>query len=352
MSGAVLDTARLIAHSAASFAAAHGGCARARQRLDGAAGGLDRDVWRAMAALGWFGIDVPEASGGLALGAPAACLVAEEAGRALLMPPLTMSMAAASLLAHAASPLAEKVLSSLLDGRRVVALAPAHHPPGTTERVDVTTLADADVADALVVGLGGSDDFEARLVERPAGGVSFSDQRCVDGSWLGCAAIPLQAWSVAACVTRGPEGWAAWRRANNLLRLGDAAYLCGVASSALAMGLEYLRLRRQFGVPIGSFQALQHRAADCHILSAGARALVHEAARAFATRRQTWACAAAVRRAADAALHVATENVQFHGAIGFSDEHHAGLILRRTMVVASRHGTQAWRALREGLPRD
>ncbi|MGK6305770.1 acyl-CoA dehydrogenase family protein [Variovorax sp. DT-64] len=132
-------------------------------------------------------------------------------------------------------------------------------------------------------------------------------------------------------------GEAAWKQGRNLQRLGDAAYLCGLMDAALQLALDYMRLRRQFGVPIGSFQALQHRASAAHVDASATRALVHEAARAFGSVRETWAAAASVHRAAAAALRVAKEVVQFHGAVGFADEHDAGLYLRRAMTVGARH---------------
>ena len=91
---------RMIAQSAADAAASLGGPARAR-RVHAGAAAWEPASWKAIAELGWPAIAVPESAGGLQLGAPALCVVAEEAGRALLMPPLTMGMAAAAVLAGA-----------------------------------------------------------------------------------------------------------------------------------------------------------------------------------------------------------------------------------------------------------
>ncbi len=107
--------------------------------------------------------------------------------------------------------------------------------------------------------------------------------------------------------------------------------------SALKLALDYLRLRHQFGVAIGSFQALQHRAASCHVDAQATQALVGEAASALGGPRGAWAAAASLHRAAAAALRITQEVVQFHGAIGFADEHDAGLYLRRAMALSARH---------------
>jgi alkylation response protein AidB-like acyl-CoA dehydrogenase len=120
--------------------------------------------------------------------------------------------------------------------------------------------------------------------------------------------------------------------------------LAGLAARALELTAEYLKTREQFGVPIGSFQALQHRAASMHVEVASARALVREAARAIGHPGQTRAAAAAKAYASDAALKVTREAIQLHGAIGFTDEHDIGLFHRRAMaLVAADRGIAAAR---------
>ena len=328
---------RLVADSAAAFVADQGGPARAR--VERAAGALDAACWQAMAALGWFGIDVPEAAGGLELGPAAACVVAEAAGRGLLMPPLTQAMAAAPLLATGDDAFIARTLASLLDGRCHVALiraAPTDRAAGPAGNLTLRHVPDGDLAQAFIVAVGEGTTFETRLVDRGATAASRAD-RCVDGSWLESLEITAAKWATAPVLGRGASGDVAWEKSLALFRLADAAYSCGLMAMTLSMGLDYLRLRRQFGVPIGSFQALQHRAVDGHVALAAARALVHESAGAGA-RRAGWAAAASVRRATAAALALTRENIQFHGAIGFADEHDAGLCLRRAMTLAARHG--------------
>jgi len=332
----------MVADSAKAFVAGNAGPARARQRMAQGPGALDADCWRGMAGLGWFGIAVPEAKGGLELGAGAACVVSEEAGRALLVPPLTAAMAAASLLAASSHPAAALRLGGLLDGGEHIALARGDARHG----LDAAVGFDADAAGAFLVSNQGGDAFELRLVSREAPRVEARHDACVDGSFLSRLRIDGGAWSDATRVLNGRDGQKVWEDAMDLLRLTDAAYLCGVMAAALAMSLDYLRLRHQFGVPIGSFQALQHRAADCHVQWASARALVQEAAAAYGTPSGRFAAAASVHRAKAAALHVTKENIQFHGAIGFADEHDAGLYLRRAMVLAARH-SDSMQVLRE-----
>lgn len=338
----------MVADSAKAFVAGNAGAARARQRMAHGPGWLDAEGWRGMAALGWFGIAVPESAGGLELGAAAACAVAEEAGRALLVPPLTAAMAAASLLAASPHPAPAQRLGALLDGGEPIAIARAS-TDAARQGLDAASF-DADAAGAFLVANDGGDAFDLRLVARDAPGVQARHDACVDGSFLSRLRLEGGAWSDATRVLQGREGQKAWDDAMDLLRLTDAAYLCGVTGAALAMSLDYLRLRHQFGVPIGSFQALQHRAADCHVQWASARALVQEAAAALGTARGRFAAAAGIHRAKAAALHVTKENIQFHGAIGFADEHDAGLYLRRAMVLAARHSDSMQVVREHGAP--
>jgi alkylation response protein AidB-like acyl-CoA dehydrogenase len=337
----------MIGTSAADFAAARGGPQRARRVHEGALA-LDPKTWRAIAGLGWFGIAVPEADGGLALGAAAACVVAEEAGRALLSEPLATGMAAASVLAAARSlrP-ADEALQALLAGEGHVAMACAATADRGEEIFHIGLVPEGDAASLWLAVRGDGADFEARLLRVGSPGVGLSVRAAVDGSRLADARVERAAWFDAPRILQGAEGASIWSRGLRLAWLADAAALCGLADAALKLALEYMRLRHQFGVPIGSFQALQHRAADCHVDATASRALVHEAARAADSPRGNWAAAAAIVRASATALRVTQEVVQFHGAIGFADEHDAGLYLRRAMALGARHTRSARARLQE-----
>ncbi|CAN7732665.1 acyl-CoA dehydrogenase [Variovorax sp. LjRoot290] len=332
---------RMIAESAAAFAASHGGPALARRVHEG---GLawEAATWQAIAELGWLGIVVPEAAGGLELGASALCVVAEEAGRTLLTPPLTLGMAAAAVLAEGGAA-AAPTLRALIEGMAHVALA--HATVAADGTLSASLVPEGDAATRWLVASGQGAGFVVRLLEPAAVGLALHVRHAVDGSRLASLTIEPAAWEKASPLLSGVAGEAVWARGRQLTWLGDAAYLCGLMDAALRLALDYLRLRRQFGVPIGSFQALQHRATDCHVDVTATRALVHEAARAVGTAREAWAAAAAAQRAAAASLRVTKEVVQFHGAIGFADEHDAGLYLRRAMTVGARHAGEALAAL-------
>lgn len=323
----------MIGESAADFAARNRGVAQ-----EGAS------VWKSIAELGWFGIAVPESHGGLALGAPAVAVVTEPAGHTLMTAPIGMGMAAAQVLAGAQG--GDDVLAALLAGDACVALAHATAVAVADGALLVTLVPDGDAAAQWLVAVGEGAGFSARLLRVGEPGVVRNDRAAVDGSRLADLRIDRAAWANAPSLLSGADGEATWRHGTQLGWLSDAAYLCGLMDAALKLALDHLRLRRQFGVPIGSFQALQHRATACHVDVTATRALVHEAARAFGTPRQNWAAAAAVHRAAEAALRVNLEVVQFHGAIGFADEHAVGRYLRRAMTVGARHTADALAVLR------
>jgi alkylation response protein AidB-like acyl-CoA dehydrogenase len=128
--------------------------------------------------------------------------------------------------------------------------------------------------------------------------------------------------------------------------LGYSAFLVGLMDEALKITIGYMNMRKQFGTPIGAFQALQHRAASCYVDIVASRALVLEACRAFSTGMRSRAACAAKARASAAALRVIKECVQFHGAIGFADEHDIGLYLRKAVTISARLGGELQQKLR------
>ena len=125
--------------------------------------------------------------------------------------------------------------------------------------------------------------------------------------------------------------------------LAAAAALLGIMESCFALTLDFMRTRKQFGKPIGSFQALQHRAADLKLQMALTRASVTSAAATLdsgaSLQTKRVAVSRAKARAADAASLVTKQSIQIHGGIGYTDEYDAGLYLRRVMVLANSFGS-------------
>jgi alkylation response protein AidB-like acyl-CoA dehydrogenase len=328
--------------------------------------GFSRDAWRAMAELGLVGVAIPDVWGGGGLGLAEIGLVLEECGRCLAPTPFlsTVVLGAGALLLGGTPDQKEAHLRAVCAGDRVLTLA---HEEGTRHaRYRVATRAerspggwrltgdksmvlDGHVADAIVVVARVSGAEEAReglglfLVPREAPGLAITPLSLVDAR--NAARIRLGGVTVSdAHVVGAPE-----RVADILDTVLDrgavalAAEMLGGACEAFDRTLAYLKTRKQFGVPIGSFQALKHRAVDLFCEIELTRSIVLEALRALDESRHDapMLASAAKARATDAFLKVANEAIQMHGGIGVTDELDIGFFLKRARVAEMTLGDAA-----------
>lgn len=336
-----------------------------RERLDtgrlralhGAGSDFDRSAWLQMAEMGWAGLWIPEAHGGLGLGLADAAVVAEELGKVVAPEPfIETAVAAVAVLARAESPgVASSALRDIAAGQRVVSVAwpqEAHAAGidathldgryrlnGSCRNVLLARSADAYIVVAQL-------DGEAGLfwVARDTPGVSVAAHALADGTSAGTLSMDAATLDAANLLLRGSAAARAIARARHATYLIAAAYLLGVIQRTLEITLAYLRARRQFGRAIGSFQVLQHRAVNLFIQQEMTRAVVNEAAATFDGDEGHSCAGRAVRakhRATEAALLVVREAVQFHGAIGFTLECDVALFLNRTLVMAAHYGNAA-----------
>jgi alkylation response protein AidB-like acyl-CoA dehydrogenase len=296
--------------------------------------GFDREVWKEMCGLGWLGLRVPEAAGGSGLGMREYCALAEECGTGLLPEPLIPCALAARVLSG-------RELARLLAGETII--VPAwQERANTLAPVGDTVLRDGRVSGhkLFVPMAAGADAFLVAaqnglaLVARDAAGLSLAIHRTQDGGHFGTLTLDqAPAQPVAGDLAEAIEE----------ATLATAAYLLGVMERAFAMTLGYLKTRQQFGKPIGSFQALAHRAADLKIQVALTRASVEAAASTLDTSAvpsmRTAAVSRAKARASDAAMLVTRAAIQMHGGIGYTDEYDVGLYLRKAMVLANLFGS-------------
>lgn len=309
--------------------------------------GFDRGVWREICAMGWPGLRVPAEAGGAGLGMQEYCALAEELGAGLMPEPLIPCALAASALQGGP-------LAALLAGERIVIPAWQEHAntlePGENTRFDGQRLNGRKL---FVHMAAGADAFlvVAReglaMLARESSGVTLDIARTQDGGHFGTLTM------VNAPATPQPGRLAA--AALDEAALATAAYLLGVMQRAFCMALDYLKTRRQFGRPIGSFQALQHRAADLKIQLELTRASVQAAAAmldsGLSTEAQKQAAVSRAKaRASEAALLLTRQAIQLHGGIGYTDEYDVGLFLRKAMVLANLYGSPAlhrarWAAL-------
>lgn len=177
-------------------------------------------------------------------------------------------------------------------------------------------------------------------VAADAPGLSLSHEWRADESPAGVLAlhdVPVSAAQVISAP--GALSLQPLQRALDETAVLASAEMLGVMEAALQMALAYMRTRVQFGKPIGSFQALQHKAADLYVQQELVRAVLQDALRVFASDAEASARAAVASRckarASDAGLRVTREVIQLHGAIGYTDEHDAGLYLKRALVLSA-----------------
>jgi len=337
------ESLRMVRDSAAAVIPADGGFGRVR-RLRYTMPGFEPAVWAEMGALGWIGLRLPEEAGGIGLGMSEACALYEELGGALVPEPLIAGALSARVLAAVGE---TELLSGLLAGTKLVLTAWQQDPgvldvPGSPG-APRCFLPMAAGAEAFLVPFRQDGKLTVRLLKSGSAALEMSETQ--DGGHYG-----MLRPDALAGQTLGGDATDALATALDEAALGTAAYLLGAMERAFAMTLGYLRDRHQFGKPLGSFQALQHRAADLKIQLALTRASVEDAAAkldqgAAGAARQA-VVSRAKTRAAEAALRVTREAVQMHGAIGYTDEHDVGLFLRKAMVVANQFGSAAFHRAR------
>ena len=338
---------RMLRESARRFLTDVGGAERLRH-LRGTEHGFDRQVLRAMAEQGWLGILVPEERGGLGLGMTEAALLLEQAGRALAPEPVGASIVTAAALAACGGN--DGLLERVVAGESLIVPA-LHTGPaageirarpanGDTVALDGTCLGvvAAAAADGMLVAAAGPDGPLLCHVEAGAEGLGIATRRTVDGASFGDVAFEgVPARPLAARQNRGfgrPEAL------RDGLLVAASAELLGAMDAALEMTLDYLRTREQFGRPLGAFQALQHRAVDDFTRIVGTRSLLFRIAGSDGDIAPAMA-AALKAHASDSALRVAKSAIQMHGAIAFTDEHDAGLYLKRAMTLSAWLGNAA-----------
>ena len=286
--------------------------------------------WRALADLGLFAFLLPEAAGGMGGGAAEVMIVAEEFGRALAITPLAGSVVLCGRLLGAGEA-GRDWGQRLAAGEATVAFACGATLNDGAITGPLGIVPDVATADAILVA---PDDGGVVLIDAAAPGISRSPVRLVDGSM----AAELRFEGTPA--TRLDTNDADLAAALALAELAIAAELVGAMSTLLDLTVDYVKQRRQFGQPIGSFQVVQHRCARMYTLLEQARSMVLKAGLVEETLRgYTVTCAKAY--VGDAALQVAEDAVQLHGGMGVTDELVVGRALRRVLLLSRLFGGSA-----------
>lgn len=318
----------------------------------------DEGLWKAVAAeLGLAGLLIPQEYGGAGASTREAAVACEELGRAVAPVPFLASavLATVALIESPASPARDAALRGLADGTRTGTLAvTATTWPGAAFPLSVTGALDDDrlVLTGAVTGVMAADRADLLVVPALVGGEHYLALVEGDAANLVRRAVTsldptrpvgeLTLDQVTARVLAGPDrAQAALERALCHGAALLASEQLGLAEQALTEAVAYLKVRHQFGRPIGSFQALRHRAADLWSEIAAARAAARYAAASLAEDSSDVAVATALAQAfcGDVAVHAAEECVQMHGGIGFTWEHPAHLYLKRAMASSLLLGT-------------
>jgi 3-oxochol-4-en-24-oyl-CoA dehydrogenase len=302
--------------------------------------------------LGWLGILVPPSMDGLGLGLTELALVLEQAGRGLVCEPIGLAAISAAALGQGSTP--HPMLERVMTGAALVVpalqesaygddpLRPRTQVAGKDDALRLTgkkMFVCADGADGFVVSAGGRDGPGLYYVARDARGCGLSTTQTVDGRKLATLSL---ADAPADLIPPNPSSRNAVDALYNLALMALSSELLGVMERAQEITLDYLRIRKQFGRLIGSFQALQHQAANIYIRIEATRSLVFQVAANSDASCIDPALAVAVKAKASAEALVVTEAcIQLHGAIGFTDEHDIGLYLKRAMLLSSLLGNAA-----------
>ena len=306
--------------------------------------GFDPEAWSAIGQMGWAGVVVPEEHGGSAFGYLSMGMVIEQLGRNLAVSPLATVAPAATAIAMGSDEDAKSDwLPKIAAGEAVVALAidegPHHAPDALATRVEGGKLtgtkafvAEGDGAHAFVVAaqdglyLVGGDE-----------GVTRSSRKMADMR----SHAEIRFDNAPATKLGGPELIAAIvDRATAL----TCAEMLGMAESAFQQTNDYLKTRVQFGQPLSTFQALQHRMAKMFTELELMRSAVEAALEAIDANRSDLDQAVCLAKAiaSDTLKLVSREMVQLHGGIGMTDEHDAGFYIKRSAVLETMWGNAAY----------
>ena len=338
----------------------------ARKAAINSASGISEEAWSAFADMGLTAIPFAEADGGFGGGAVDLMAAMEACGEALVVEPLLDVIGLGGRLVAKAGAAAQRaaLLPGVIDGSQRVALAYLERgrryetAPATTVAVKTATgwqldgekvvVVGAPLASHLVIsarsagGAGEAAGTSLFLLTRDTPGLAVNAYRTVDGQRAGDVRLKAVALGADALLGAAGGGQATLEEALDFA----TALLCADAVGAMKFAndttLEYLKTRKQFGMPIGAFQALQHRMVDMFIECEQARSMAILAACRIDSvsdaKERMRAVSAAKVRIADAARKISQEAIQLHGGMGMSEEMKVSHTFRRLTTIAQRFG--------------
>ncbi len=353
------DNMRMLAESAQTFAIKVSPLTRARG-LRGSASGFDRGFWGKLAEQGWTGLLISEVFSGYGQGFGEMAAVVSALATQVAPEPVVPALVFASRVIENTgnADLQQQLLASIVAGELIPGVAWQEELAG----LQVNLMANAVVAaptnsgiqltgekhhvrpgadcDGFVVTAKQGNDLSLWWVPANAAGVKVKSVALADGTSEASVHFNGVMLDESQRLAQGEAAMAAFTRAYDEALVMTSVELLALQKVMLNMTLEYLRTRVQFGKPIGSFQALQHRAVDLLIQQELTSSVLSQALVMLddgdSNVLERSAMASRIKaRASDAGLLLARESIQLHGAIGFTDEYDLGLYVQRALVLSA-----------------
>ncbi len=366
---------QMLKESAQGFLAEFAPVAELRKQRDtGSETGYADNLWGQMVDMGWAAILVPEAYGGLEFGHVGMGQIVEQTGRTLTASPLfaTGILGVTAINKAGSEEQKTELLGAIAGGEITTALAvdeTAHHAPaqismaatkqgsGYSLNGSKRFVADGGTADKLIVAARSSGEagdmkgISLFIVDRTAAGVEVERTATTDGR--NYANINFNNVEVAESALLGEEG-KGFRALSATLDAGNiflAAELLGISQESFDRTLQYLKERKQFGVLIGSFQALQHRAADWWSQIELCKSVVLKALQAMDEGDIRTPAMASIAKAklSEVAELATNEAIQMHAGIGMTDEYEIGFFIKRARPAQTLFGDNSYHTDRFAL---
>jgi len=317
--------------------------------------GYSPELWKTMADLGWMGLTLPEEYGGVGSSFLDLAVLLEEMGRALLPSPFMPSVVLAGhpIMAAGTEEQKEQFLPQIASGDMIMTLA-FMEPSGGGEASDVTVTAtpsgenflingtklfvpDAHVADYLLCvtrtkdSPNKEDGITLFLVDAKTDGIQTEVLKTITGEKLCEVTFNNVAVPKKNILGELDKGWPIMKRVLLEATVAECAWITGGARWVLETTIEYAKERIQFGRPIGTFQAIQHKLANMAVEVEGATSIMYYAAWALSENDPQLTLAASMAKAwcSDAYKHATFDGVQIHGGIGFTWDHDMHLYFKR-----------------------
>lgn len=315
--------------------------------------GFDPSVWKDMTEMGWTAMTIPEIYGGLDFGFTGLGQILEETGKTLTASPLVSTVLIGATLINKAGNEAQKqqLLPAIANGQLLIGFASeetsTHRPhiintsyissdQGYTISGKKVGVLDGHVANMLIVSAkkDGDSGISLFLVDPNAEGVAVERTIMMDSRNAATITLANVRVSKGNLIGAEGEGSAALESTMDIARIGLAAEMLGTMQEAFDRTVAYLKERQQFGVPIGIFQGLQHRAAQMYCEIENCRSIVLAALQAIDGNAKNVAALASLAKAklGETIKLVTNEAIQMYGGIGMTDDEEIGFFIKRARV--------------------